>query len=56
MFTLLIILNIISFSYLAINVMYLKAELNSLNIAVISLGFMFANVLNIILLTLIKGL
>ena len=51
MFTLLIILNIISFSYLAINIGFKCSK-----IAFIGFFLMFANVLNIILLTLIKGL
>ena len=51
MYTLLIIQNIISFSYLAINTAFKCSEL-----AFVGLFLMFANVLNIILLTLIKGL
>ena len=51
MFTLLIILNIISFSYLAINIGFKCSQ-----VAFIGLFLMFTNVLNIILLTLIKGL
>ena len=51
MFTLLILLNIISFSYLAINTGFKCSK-----IAFLGLFLMFTNVLNIILLTLIKGL
>ena len=51
MFTILILLNIISFSYLAIDIGFKCSKL-----AFIGLFLMFANVLNIILLTLIKGL
>lgn len=51
MFTLLIILNIISFSYLLINTAFKRSQ-----VAFIGLFLMFANVLNIILLTLMKGL
>ena len=51
MFTILILLNIISFSYLAINTAFKRPKL-----AFIGLFLMFVNVLNIILLTLIKGL
>lgn len=51
MFTILILLNIISFSYLLINTAFKRSEL-----AFIGLFLMFANVLNIILLTLMKGL
>ena len=51
MFTILIILNIISFSYLAINTAFKCSEL-----AFLGLFLMFVNVLNIFLLTLIRGL
>jgi hypothetical protein len=50
MITLLTILNIISFSYLAINIGFKCSKL-----AFIGLFLMFANVLNIILLNLTKG-
>ena len=51
MFTILIILNINSFSYLAINTAFKCSEL-----AFLGLFLMFTNVLNIFLLTLIRGL
>ena len=51
MFTILILLNIISFSYLAINTAFKRSQ-----VAFIGLFLMFVNVFNIFLLTLIKGL